>query len=72
MARRGKPGAWAGVYSPNGERLAFVGEDGRVRVLVGSIRESTQRGIARTRSTRGRALSIQWGTTGDAPLSVHG
>ena len=33
MARRGKPGAWAGVYSPNGERLAFVGEDGRVRVV---------------------------------------
>ena len=42
MARRGKPGAWAGVYSPNGERLAFVGEDGRVRVLdAESTRESS-------------------------------
>ena len=41
MARRGKPGAWAGVYSPNGERLAFVGEDGRVRVVdAKSTRES--------------------------------
>ena len=65
-------GAWAVVNSPSGDRPAFVGEDGRVRVLVGSIRESAQRGIARTRSTRGRALSIQWGTTGDEPLSVHG
>ena len=46
-------GAWAVVNSPSGNRPAFVGEDGRVRVLVGSIRESAQRGIARTRSTRG-------------------
>ena len=33
--------AWAVVYSPSGERLAFVGEDGRVRVLdAESTRES--------------------------------
>ena len=41
MAWRGKPGAWVGVYSPNGERLALVGEDGHVRVLdAKSTRES--------------------------------
>ena len=41
MAWRGKPGAWVGVYCPNGERLALVGEDGHVRILdAKSTRES--------------------------------
>ena len=38
MAWRGKPGAWVGVYCPNGERLALVGEDGHVRVLDAVLR----------------------------------
>ena len=45
--------AWAVVYSPSGKRLAFVGEDGRVRVLDPErIRESRANRAPNSGATR--------------------